>query len=395
MNNFSSRMETVQAPIISVVGDLIRQHPGTISLGQGVVSYGPPPQALARISDCLQDPENHKYKAVQGITPLLASIAHKLQAENQIEVQPHEQVVVTAGSNMGFVNALLAITQPGDQIILQTPYYFNHEMAIAMASCTAVCVPTDAHYQLQIDAIEAAITERTRAIVTISPNNPTGAVYAAESLAAVNQMCRQHHLYHISDEAYEYFTYGSAQHISPAIFDRNGKHTISLFSLSKAYGFAGWRMGYMVIPAHLMTAVKKIQDTILICPPVVSQYAALGALEAGRDYCQRYINEMAQVHEQVLRSLNSVRDFCLIPNPDGAFYVLLKINTPLKAMPIVERLIQAHGVAAIPGDTFGLTEGCYLRIAYGSLAAEQVAAGMGRLVQGLRSIVAGGMGEKY
>jgi aspartate/methionine/tyrosine aminotransferase len=395
MNNFSSRMETVQAPIISVVGDLIRQHPGTISLGQGVVSYGPPPQALARISDCLQDPENHKYKAVQGITPLLASIAHKLQAENQIEVQPHEQVVVTAGSNMGFVNALLAITQPGDQIILQTPYYFNHEMAIAMASCTAVCVPTDAHYQLQIDAIEAAITERTRAIVTISPNNPTGAVYAAESLAAVNQMCRQHHLYHISDEAYEYFTYGSAQHISPAIFDRNGKHTISLFSLSKAYGFAGWRMGYMVIPAHLMTAVKKIQDTILICPPVVSQYAALGALEAGRDYCQRYINDMAQVHEQVLRSLNSVRDFCLIPNPDGAFYVLLKINTPLKAMPIVERLIQAHGVAAIPGDTFGLTEGCYLRIAYGSLTAEQVAAGMGRLVQGLRSIVAGGMGEKY
>lgn len=395
MNNFSSRMETVQAPIISVVGDLIRQHPGTISLGQGVVSYGPPPQALARISDCLQDPENHKYKAVQGITPLLEAIAHKLQTENQIEVQPHEQVVVTAGSNMGFVNALLAITQPGDQIILQTPYYFNHEMAIAMASCTAVCVPTDAHYQLQIDAIEAAITERTRAIVTISPNNPTGAVYAAESLAAVNQMCRQHHLYHISDEAYEYFTYGSAQHISPAIFDRNGKHTISLFSLSKAYGFAGWRMGYMVIPAHLMTAVKKIQDTILICPPVVSQYAALGALEAGRDYCQRYINEMAQVHDQVLRSLNSVRDFCLIPNPDGAFYVLLKINTPLKAMPIVERLIQAHGVAAIPGDTFGLTEGCYLRIAYGSLAAEQVAAGMGRLVQGLRSIVAGGMGEKY
>jgi aspartate/methionine/tyrosine aminotransferase len=395
MNNFSSRMETVQAPIISVVGDLIRQHPGTISLGQGVVSYGPPPQALARISDCLQDPENHKYKAVQGITPLLAAIAHKLQAENQIEVQPREQVVVTAGSNMGFVNALLAITQPGDQIILQTPYYFNHEMAIAMASCTAVCVPTDAHYQLQIDAIEAAITERTRAIVTISPNNPTGAVYAAESLAAVNQMCRQHHLYHISDEAYEYFTYGSAQHISPAIFDRNGKHTISLFSLSKAYGFAGWRMGYMVIPAHLMTAVKKIQDTILICPPVVSQYAALGALEAGRDYCQRYINEMVQVHEQVLRSLNSVRDFCLIPNPDGAFYVLLKINTPLKAMPIVERLIQAHGVAAIPGDTFGLTEGCYLRIAYGSLTAEQVAAGMGRLVQGLRSIVAGGMGEKY
>ncbi|MGB7415799.1 MAG: pyridoxal phosphate-dependent aminotransferase [Thermosynechococcaceae cyanobacterium] len=386
MNNISSRMEQVQSPIIPVVGELIRQHPGTISLGQGVVSYGPPIQSVARISDCLQDPENHKYKAVQGIAPLLEAIAHKLEAENKITVNPHEQIVVTAGSNMGFVNALLAITNPGDEIILQTPYYFNHEMAIATASCTAVCVPTDDHYQLRLDAIEAAITDRTRAIVTISPNNPTGAVYPSESLAAVNRMCREHDLYHISDEAYEYFTYGSAQHVSPAMFDRDGAHTISLFSLSKAYGFAGWRIGYMVIPAHLMTAVQKIQDTILICPPVVSQYAALGALEAGRAYCQGYINEMAQVHDQVLRSLDQVQDFCLIPNPDGAFYVFLKLNTELKAMDVVERLIKEHSVAVIPGDTFGLTDGCYLRIAYGALTAEQVVNGMERLVEGLQAI---------
>ncbi|MGF1604454.1 MAG: pyridoxal phosphate-dependent aminotransferase [Thermosynechococcaceae cyanobacterium] len=387
MSHFSSRMEQVQSPIIPVVGELIRQHPGTISLGQGVVFYGPPPQALARVSDCFQDSENHKYKAVQGIAPLLEAIAHKLLTENQISVNPHEQIVVTAGSNMGFVNALLAITNPGDEIILQTPYYFNHEMAIATASCTAVCVPTDDHYQLRLDAIEAAITDRTRAIVTISPNNPTGAVYPSESLEAVNRMCQEHHLYHISDEAYEYFTYGSAQHVSPATFDQGGEHTISLFSLSKAYGFAGWRIGYMVIPVHLMTAVQKIQDTILICPPVVSQYAALGALEAGRNYCQPCIDEIAQVHDQVLRSLDQIRDFCVIPNPDGAFYVFLKLNTELKAMTVVERLIKEHGVAVIPGDTFGLTEGCYLRIAHGALTAEQTINGMERFVEGLRSVI--------
>jgi aspartate/methionine/tyrosine aminotransferase len=303
-----------------------------------------------------------------------------------VMVDARQQVVVTAGSNMGFMNALLAITQPGDEIILQTPYYFNHEMAIAMASCRAVCISTDDHYQLQLAKIEAAITPRTRAIVTISPNNPTGAIYSSESLAAVNRLCRSRNLYHISDEAYEYFTYDQAQHVSPAIFDHQSQHTISLFSLSKAYGFAGWRIGYMVIPTHLMAAVQKIQDTILICPPVISQYAALGALEAGRDYCQAHLDQIALVHQQVLQSLESVQDICSVPHADGAFYLFLKLKTELKAMTLVERLIQDYGVAAIPGDTFGV-KGCYLRVAYGALAADQIAEGMGRLVHGLRSIL--------
>lgn len=387
MTAFTSRMENVQTPIIPVVGELIRQNPGTISLGQGVVSYGPPPQAITKISDCLQDPENHKYKAVQGISPLLERIAHKLHTENNIKVDTQAQVVVTAGSNMGFMNAVLAITQPGDEIILQTPYYFNHEMAIAMASCKAVCVSTDDQYQLRLSAIEAAITDRSRAIVTISPNNPTGAVYPPEDLAAVNRLCQEHNLYYISDEAYEYFTYGQAQHVSPATFDSEGEHTISLFSLSKAYGFAGWRIGYMVIPAHLMTAVKKIQDTILICPPVVSQYAALGALEAGRAYCQGHLAKIAQVHQQVLSSLESIQDICSVPKPDGAFYVFLKVNTGLDPMTLVRRLIEEHSVAVIPGDTFGVEKGCYLRAAYGALDKQKVAEGVGRLVQGLTAIV--------
>ena len=104
---------------------------------------------------------------------------------------------------MGFVNAVLAITDPGDEIILLTPYYFNHEMAVAIANCKAICVPTDSNYQLMPDAIEAAITDRTRAVVTISPNNPTGAVYQESALREVNDICCKHRIYHISDEAYE------------------------------------------------------------------------------------------------------------------------------------------------------------------------------------------------
>jgi aspartate/methionine/tyrosine aminotransferase len=294
--------------------------------------------------------------------------------------------VVTAGSNMGFVNALLAMTQPGDEIILQTPYYFNHEMAIAMASCRAVLVPTDENYQLQIESIQAAITPRTRAIVTISPNNPTGVVYPSETLWAVNMLCQERGIYHISDEAYEYFTYDGVEHISPAQFDPGCQHTISLFSLSKAYGFASWRIGYMAIPAHLLESIQKIQDTILICPPVVSQYAALGALSVGRGYCAEKLAAIAAVRQSVLMSLQSLQDFCTVPKAEGAFYVLLKLNTPLSAMTLTERLIKEHGVAVIPGTAFGMKQGCYLRVAYAALETQTVREGCDRLVAGLRAI---------
>ena len=382
----ATRMQCVQSPIIPMVGELIRQNPGTISLGQGVVSYGPPPESAQAIATFLSHPHLHKYQDVQGIPELKAAIAQKLATENQIQLEGHHQVVVTAGSNMGFINALLAITQPGDEIILQTPYYFNHEMAIAMASCTAVLVPTDANYQLQVEAISAAITDRTRAVVTISPNNPTGVVYPAEALQRVNQLCRERGIYHISDEAYEYFTYDGVEHISPARFDPGCQYTISLFSLSKAYGFASWRIGYMAIPSHLLESIKKIQDTILICPPVVSQYAALGALYAGRGYCMQKLEAITTMRQSVLAAVDMLQDFCTVPQAQGAFYVLLNLNTQISAMTLTERLIQEYGVAVIPGTTFGMHQGCYLRVAYAALEPETVKEGCDRLVNGLRSI---------
>ncbi len=379
-------MAAVQSPIIPIVADLIRQHPGTISLGQGVVYYPPPPQALDSLQQFWQDADNHKYKAVQGIPALQQAIATKLATENGITIDDSRQVVVTAGSNMGFINAVLAITQPGDEIILQSPYYFNHEMAVAIAGCRAVIVPTDDQYQLQLDRIQAAISDRTRAIVTISPNNPTGAVYPPADLAAVNRLCRDHGLYHISDEAYEYFTYDGVSHTSPGAIPDSHPYTISLYSLSKAYGFASWRIGYMVIPAHLVPAIEKIQDTILICPAVIAQYAAVGALAAGRTYCQAQLATIQQVRQQVLTLLDPVRQFCTIPVATGAFYLLIKVNTSLDSMTVVEQLIREYGVAVIPGNTFGLSTGCYLRVAYGALQMDTAAAGIGRLVKGLTAI---------
>ncbi|MEH1838538.1 MAG: pyridoxal phosphate-dependent aminotransferase [Nostoc sp.] len=387
MESLTSRMQAVQSPIIPMVGELIKNSPGTISLGQGVVYYSPPAEAIELLPKFLAESTNNLYKSVEGIPPLLTALVEKLQTFNGIEINRENCIVVTAGSNMGFMNAILAITNPGDEIILNTPYYFNHEMAIAMAGCRAVLVATDENYQLRPDAIAQAITPKTRAVVTISPNNPTGVVYSEAALQQVNQICATRGIYHISDEAYEYFTYNGVKHISPGAFESSSKYTISLYSLSKAYGFASWRIGYMVIPKHLLVAVKKVQDTILICPPVISQYAALGALQVKDEYLKSNIGAIAQVRQLVLDSLNRLQSLCNIIPANGAFYFLLKVHTQMDAFELVKRLIQQHKVAVIPGTTFGMDDGCYLRVAYGALQKETVKEGIERLVQGLETIV--------
>ena len=383
----SQRMARVQAPIIPVIAELTRQHPGTISLGQGVVFYGPPRSALAAARRFGDTPEAHRYGPVRGQPALLEAIYRKLAEENRVPVGPGRRVMVTAGANMAFLNAIQAIADIGDEIILPLPYYFNQEMAIRMIGCQPVFVATDEAYRPRLEALRDAVTSRTRAIVTISPNNPSGAVYSEAELRVVNALCHGRGLYHISDEAYEYFTWGAARHFSPASIQGGEAHTIALYSLSKAYGFAGLRIGYLVYPEHLDTALFKVQDTNLICAPLISQVAAAAAMAAGRSYSDGYRGTLARVREGVLLELEAVRDFCQIADPQGAFYLLIKVDTRLDSLTLAERLVREHGVAVIPGIAFGMRDGCHLRIAYGALEPETAQAGIRRLTKGLKSLV--------
>ena len=376
-------MENVQTPMIPVVGEWIKQHPGTISLGQGVVHYSAPPDVHHAAAEAAQsDSRVDRYALVRGIDDLLAEIDAKVVRENGVDLD-HAIAVVTSGSNMGFLNAVLAIADVGDEVILLSPYYFNHEMAIDIAGCKPVIVPTDGQYRIDHKALESAISPRTRAIVTVSPSNPTGVVYSRDSLVKVNQLCRNRGIYHISDEAYEYFLYGEASHFSPASLPDAADHTISLFTLSKAYGMAGWRVGYMTIPRHLETSVKKIQDTNLVCPPIINQIAAAKALKMGSPWCRAQTASFESVRDMVFNEFAELGDRCDVPRPDGAFYALVKLATEKSDMQLVETLIREFGVAVMPGCTFGVREPCSIRIAYGALDSHTVAEGMGRLVRGL------------
>jgi aspartate/methionine/tyrosine aminotransferase len=380
-------MKAVTPSHIPSVNALVREHPGTISLGQGVVHYGPPDEARAGVERFFQDPENHKYKSESGIPALIDAFREKLETENGFRIGERSRVVVTAGSNMGFLNAVLAVADPGDEIILPVPYYFNHEMAVTMADCLPVLVPTDGEYRLRLGALEAAITPRTRAILTVSPNNPTGVVFSEASLRATNALCRERGIYHISDEAYEYFVYGSARHFSPGSIPGSEGHTITLHTLSKTYGFASWRIGSLVIPVHLNEAVKKAQETNAICPPVISQFAALGALEAGAAFRAPRLAELAATRAIFLRELEALRGRCDVSPSEGAIYLFLRLHMDGHPMTVIERLVKEYGVAVLPGTDFGVSDGCSLRVSYGALPQAMAAEGVGRLVRGLRAII--------
>ncbi len=382
----SLRAAAVQMPIIPTVAGWIAETPGTISLGQGVVGYGPPESATRAIPQYLARPDIHKYLPDAGLPGLRAAFEEKLRRENGIRAPFARRIIVTAGANQAFLNAMLCICEPGDEVVLLAPYYFNHHMAVALAGARPVAVPTDEAYQPRLSAVADAITPRTRAVVTISPNNPTGAVYPEKTLRAVNRLCAERGVFHVSDEAYEYFTYDRAAHYSPGS-GRNGAHTISLFSLSKSHGMASWRIGFLVAPEPLYDDLLKIQDTNAICAPAIAQCVGLAALREGRAWCASRLRSIAAVRRKVFARLAAVPDLLTVPASRGAFYFFVKVRTAIPAVRLAERLVREHKVAVIPGETFGAEDGCYLRIGYGSMDGKTAAEGIGRLVNGLASIL--------
>lgn len=385
--NISQRVQAVQTPIIPTITQLAREYPGTISLGQGVSYYGPPHETYDYIEKHLQSQHLNNYGPVEGIPELLDVLENKLSTRNKISINEDNCIFVTAGSNMAFSSLVQVIADPNDEIILLTPYYFNHEMAIRLANAKPVLVPTLENYHPDIERIKQAITTKTRAIVSVSPNNPTGAVYTQDELTHINQLCEQYNIFHISDEAYEDFVYESHTHFSPASLSNNEAHTISLYSLSKAYGFAGWRVGYMVIPKNIFSSLRKVQDTVLISPTIVSQYAAIGAHQAPYNYIQEKLKEIKLSRQVCLDKFKNSSLLEQAVSSEGAFYIFAKLNTKNNDFNIAKSLIEQHQVATIPGSAFAATNGNYLRVSYGALTSKTVSAGIEKLVNGLTSII--------
>jgi len=394
----ADRLDAVLTPVIPQVGRLMTQRPGCLSLAQGMVGWGPPPPVRQALQVALQaadaDPEQaarlDRYGPVEGDPALIAAIANELGGRWGLDLAG-SSLLVTAGSNMAFNALAQVICDPGDEVILPAPYYFNHVMAVQLAGGRPV---TPAAGLIPDPALlAAAITPRTRAIVTISPNNPSGVVIPRAVLVEINDLCARHGLLHISDEAYAAFVHGDVPHWSPGAAPGAGAHTITLQSLSKSHGMAGWRLGYAAVPTPLMAALAKVQDTILICPPRLVQQAAIAALSGCSPWLEERLTTLRQRRRQLLDTLQSARGqgLCahLLADPDGAFYALLAVKTDHSGEALVEHLILEHGVAALPGESFGLAASAgtaALRLSYGLLDEAMLAEALERLIAGVDAI---------
>jgi aspartate/methionine/tyrosine aminotransferase len=417
----AERLGQVLRPVIPELGALVRRTPGTLSLAQGMVGWGPPPQVADALEGALaealplgpHDPAEgacgplDMYGPVAGDPELLEALAATLSADG-LDLAGAD-LWVTAGSNMAF-NAIAQVLCEGppaepSEVILPLPYYFNHVMAIQLAGGRPV--PVDAGLVPDPERLAAAITPRTRAIVTVSPNNPSGVVIPGPVLAAINRLCASRGLLHISDEAYGQFVYGGEPHVSPASLPGAAAHTVTLQSLSKAYGMAGWRVGFMAAPAAFTAALAKVQDTVLICPPRLIQRVARAALAAGPAWCRPRIAALAERRAQLLAAVADARGqglpVRLLAEPDGAFYGLLALD-PLALDPaasrtltadgltgeqLMRRLVLEHRVAAVCGESFGYPAGPpVLRLSYGLLAAAELEEALGRLLGGIRAVLA-------
>jgi aspartate/methionine/tyrosine aminotransferase len=380
------RVQAVADPIIPILDALIEAHPGTRPLGQGVVAFGPPPDALARVRERLHDADTHKYHLAEGTAELREALATKLERDNATDLAGR-RLIVTAGANMAFVHLALALLDPGDEVIFQAPYYFNYPMAVDLAGGRSVFVPATQGFALDVDAIAAAITPATRAVVTVSPDNPTGVVQTRQTLTAVNELCRARGVFHVCDEVYEYFTFGPTRHFSPASLPASVDHTIALYSFSKAYGMAGWRVGYMVVPERLFAPLVKVQDTNIVCPPVVAQELALGALEAGPAYVAAQMKPYLAVRSDMIARLEERPDLCALSPGEGALYVFPRVHTALDSMTVGRRLVAEFGVAVVPGEAFGVTDACHVRLSFAGLEAAGASDALARLIAGFEALV--------
>lgn len=353
-----------------------------ISLGQALPGFVPPPAMLCAAERAIHNPDTHVYSADAGILPLRQALAKRLQEYIDAHVDAESEIIITAGANQAFMLALMTLIEPGDEVVLPAPYFMNHEMAVRAVGAIPVEAPLceENGFALRWRTIEPYMTAKTRAVVLVSPSNPTGAVCDPAELEAIVQHLLALNIYIIADETYMHFVYGAERFKSVLSLPawRNGVLMVSSFS--KCFAITGWRVGYLIAPADIIAQAMKIQDAMVICAPVVAQEAVLGAVEQTWDYPASFLPILSE-RRTVLQSTIKRSRHLHWQATDGGFFAFVRVvgcaDSETLAMDLIE---QAH-VVTIPGNYFGAVGEGFLRLSYGSVDVTVLEKAMQRLLE--------------
>jgi aminotransferase len=326
---------------------------GGINLAQGVCDTPVPAVVEAAAVEAMRSGYNI-YTRCDGIARLRQAIAKKQQRDYGLEYDPEREVLVASGATAGYHVAIMALLNPGDEVILFEPFYGYHVNTLKSMKVAPVPVAlAEPDWHLDIDALRAAITPKTRAILVNTPANPSGKIFGLAELQQIAEVCERHDLFLFTDEIYEYFVYDCAKHVCPATLPGMRERTIVISGFSKTYSITGWRVGYAVADKRWMPAMGHFHDLTYVCAPAPLQVAAAAGLE---QLPPSFYTQIAADHQSKRgRLLDALRAAGMEADaPGGAYYILARASN-LKGKTAAEKargLLAATGVAAVAGSAF-------------------------------------------
>ena len=370
-------------------GELKAQGVDVISFGVGEPDFNTP-QNIIDAAILAMNQGKTKYTAVSGITELKEAIVKKFYNDNGLNYKS-ENIIVSTGGKQCLFNVFAAILNVGDEVLIPKPYWVSYPELVKLNDGIPVFVETNEEddFKINFKNLEKSITNKTKAIVVNSPNNPTGSIYSKKELMEIADFAKKYDLYIISDEMYEKLTYGDNKHISIASLNEDAfNRTIVVNGLSKAYAMTGWRVGYAAGKKEIIKLMNNIQSHTTSNVNSIAQYASLEALTGQQEEMKIMQNEFDRRRKVMMKLLDDISDVSYI-EPKGAFYILVNIDKILKKSKIsgssefCEKLLDRENVVAIPGIAFG--EDNYIRLSYAT-SMDNIERGLNRISNFIKNL---------
>ena len=351
----SRRVQGFTESVIREMTRVVMEH-GGVNLAQGMPNWAPPPEVVAAAHAAI-DGDFHQYAVTWGAPSLRRAIADKYRRFYGMDVDPELHVTVGCGSTETMLSTLLAVLNPGDEVIIFEPFYENYGPGCIISGAVPVWVPLEPpDFGFDPGRLERAISPRTRAIVFNSPNNPTGKVFSRAELDVIAGLCLRHDLIAITDEIYEHIVYDSRDHVPIATLPGMAERTVTISGISKSYSVTGWRVGYAVAPADLSVGIRRVHDFVTVGAPHPLQEAAVVALSLPDSYYE-WLRTMYQGKRDLMLRYLDKAGFVTFA-PAGAYYVLTDVAHFLERLGIEDDtafamwLVKQIGVASVPGSSF-------------------------------------------
>ncbi|MEV5710992.1 pyridoxal phosphate-dependent aminotransferase [Actinoallomurus sp. NPDC052274] len=360
-----------------------------IGFGAGEPDFPTPDYIVEAAVEACHNPRFHKYTPAGGLPELKAAVAEKTRRDSGYEVEA-SQVLITNGGKQAVYEAFAALLDPGDEVLVPTPYWTTYPESIKLAGGVPVDVVADetTGYLVSVDQLEQARTDRTKVLLFVSPSNPTGAVYTREQVAEIGRWAAEHGLWVVTDEIYEHLVYGDAEFSSmPVVVPELADRTLVLNGVAKTYAMTGWRVGWLIGPQDVVKAATNLQSHATSNVANVSQAAALAAVSGDLSAVAEMRTAFDRRRKTMVRMLNDIPGV-LCPEPKGAFYAYPSVKEllgkeirgkrPQTSVELAALILEEAEVALVPGEAFG-TPG-YFRLSY-ALGDEDLAEGVGRVAK--------------